>query len=102
MDCLVRRYAIWPSPEADRTFNKTVDAGQVTEVNLGSHGGVKINARAQVIDVNGQAVRRLYAGGMNAGGFLGPYYPGSGKALNSTVTFGRIAGRNAVAEQPWV
>ena len=58
-------------------------------------------AGAQVIDVNGQVVRRLYAGGMNAGGFLGPYYPGSGTALNSTVTFGRIAGRNAVGEQRW-
>jgi fumarate reductase flavoprotein subunit len=95
----------------DTLFDKTVGlkpieavpfyAVQVTELNLGSHGGVKINARAQVIDVNGQAIRRLYAGGMNAGGFLGPYYPGSGTALNSTVTFGRIAGRNAAAEQPW-
>jgi fumarate reductase flavoprotein subunit len=73
----------------------------VTEVNLGSCGGLKINPEAQVVDVNGEVIPRLYAGGMVAGGFIGPYYPGSGTALNSTVTFGRIAGENAVAEEDW-
>ena len=73
----------------------------VAEVNLGSCGGLKINTEAQVVDVNGEVIPRLYAGGMVAGGFIGPYYPGSGTALNSTVTFGRIAGENAVAEEDW-
>jgi len=73
----------------------------LTEVNLGSCGGLKINTEAQVLDVNGVVIPRLYAGGMVAGGFIGPYYPGSGTAINSTVTFGRIAGENAVAEEDW-
>ena len=73
----------------------------ITEVNLGSCGGLKINTEAQVVDVNGEVIPRLYAGGMAAGGFIGPYYPGSGTAINSTVCFGRISGVNAAAEEAW-
>jgi fumarate reductase flavoprotein subunit len=76
-------------------------AARITEVNLGTTGGVKINTKAQVVDVNGQVIRHLYAGGMVAGGFSGPYYPGSGTAVAATVCFGRIAGKNAASENPW-
>jgi urocanate reductase len=76
-------------------------ATQIYEVNLGSCGGLKINADAQVIDVNGEVIPRLYAGGMVGGGCIGPYYPGSGTAINTTVCFGRISGDNAAAEEPW-
>ena len=96
---------------ADTLFRKTYGlvaldrapyyATPITEVNLGSCGGLKINTKAQVVDVNGEVIPRLYAGGMVAGGFIGPYYPGSGTAINSTVTFGRIAGDAAAGEEPW-
>ena len=76
-------------------------ATQITEVNLGSCGGLRINTAAQVVDVNGEVIPRLYAGGMVAGGFIGPYYPGSGTAINSAVTFGRIAGDAAAREERW-
>lgn len=76
-------------------------ATQVTVINLGSCGGVKINPKAQVIDVYNKPIPRLYAGGMVAGGIIGPYYPGSGTAISLTVHFGRSAGRNAAAEEPW-
>lgn len=75
-------------------------ATRVVESNLGAQGGVKIDTGCHVIDVNGKAIARLYAAGMVAGGFIGPYYPGSGTALASTVCFGRIAGKNAAAETP--
>jgi fumarate reductase flavoprotein subunit len=75
-------------------------ATQITEVNLGSCGGLKINTGAQVVDVNGEVIPRLYAGGMVAGGFIGPYYPGSGTAINAAVTFGRIAGEGAARGEP--
>jgi fumarate reductase flavoprotein subunit len=73
-------------------------ATKVTSVNLGNVGGVKIDTDARVIDVHGKPISRLYAGGMNAGGFIGPYYPGSGTAICATVVFGRIAGANAAKE----
>ncbi len=68
---------------------------QVKEVSLGTCGGIKINKHAQVLDVNAGPVPGLYAAGMTAGGFTGPYYPGSGSALTANVTFGRIAGTQA-------
>ncbi len=74
-------------------------ATQVTSVNLGSVGGLKIDKEARVLDVYGNPIPNLYAGGMNAGGFIGPYYPGSGTAISSTVVFGRIAGKNASTEK---
>ncbi len=96
---------------ADSLFGKLVNlqaieqgpfyAAKISEWNLGSHGGVKINTSAQVIDVNGEAIPRLYAGGMAAGGCVGAYYPGSGTAVATTVCYGRIAGTNAAAETAW-
>ena len=77
-------------------------AVRVTETNLGSVGGVRINTDCRVLDVNGEVIPRLYAAGMVAGGFIGPYYPGSGTALCSTVCFGRISAKNAVAEEALV
>ena len=37
---------------------------------------------------------------MAAGGFIGPYYPGSGTAVLSTVVFGRIAGEQVAGMLP--
>ncbi len=67
--------------------------------NLGAIGGLKINKEAEVIDTNGNAIPGLYAGGLNAGGWIGPYYPGSGTAIIGTIHWGRKAGANAAAKQ---
>lgn len=92
----------------DTVFGKTVFlsaletapfyAAQITSMNLGSCGGLKINTQCQVLDVNGNVIPHLYAGGMAAGGFIGPYYPGSGTAILATVALGRISGENAAKE----
>lgn len=58
-------------------------------------GGLKINENAQVVDVWGNVISRLYAAGNVAGGVLGEHYPGSGSALNAGMTFGLIAGKHA-------
>ena len=63
--------------------------------NLGALGGLKINKDTQVIDVNGEVIPNLYAAGLNAGGWIGPYYPGSGTAVVGTVHWGRKAGAHA-------
>lgn len=76
-------------------------AAKATEGNLGTVGGLRINAKTQVLDAEGKPIPRLYAGGMVTGGFIGPYYPGSGTAVGATVIFGRICGKNASQEQPW-
>ena len=63
-------------------------------------GGLKINAKAQVVDVWGNTIARLYAAGQVSGGLIGEHYSGSGSAINCLLTFGRIAGQNAAAEEP--
>lgn len=66
--------------------------------NLGSLGGLRINKEAQVLNPAGEVIPHLYAGGLNAGGWIGPYYPGSGTAIMGTIHWGRKAGMNAAAE----
>ena len=72
-------------------------AYQNVAYNLGALGGLKINVDTEVIDVNGNVIPHLYAAGLNAGGWLGPYYPGSGTAIIGTVHWGRKAGAKAAA-----
>jgi fumarate reductase flavoprotein subunit len=76
-------------------------AVQVVEYNLGTIGGLRINGDGQVLDTKGEVIPRLYAGGQTAGGFMGPYYPGTGTGVISTVYFGRIAGKKAADETAW-
>ena len=65
------------------------------------HGGLRIDPKAQVIDVHDKVIPRLYAAGRTTGGGLGDIYPGSGAAICEVFVFGRIAGENAAAEAPW-
>src|SRR6266853_1423937 len=50
--------------------------------------GLRINAKAQVIDLAGQVIPALYCGGESAGGF-------NQHGLTKSLTVGRIAGREA-------
>jgi flavocytochrome c len=64
-------------------------------------GGLKINTKAQVINVNGSEIRRLYAAGETTGGTIGFNYPTAGTAIQNAICFGRIAGKHAAMEAPW-
>jgi len=95
----------------DPEFGKTRDLDPIKsppfyafERIVGIHstmGGLKINTAAQVINVNGDVIRRLYAAGETTGGTIGYNYPAAGTALQNAICFGRIAGRNASSETPW-
>jgi flavocytochrome c len=62
-------------------------------------GGLGINARAQVIDLRGRPIPRLFAAGEVSGGVHGASRLG-GCALPECIVFGRIAGREAAAMEP--
>lgn len=72
-------------------------AWKTVNTNIGSIGGLKIDTNAQVIGRDGEPIVGLYAAGTNAGGWLGPYYPGSGTCLQGVLNWGRIAGSSAAA-----
>jgi urocanate reductase len=61
-------------------------------------GGLRINSSAQVIDIFGSAIPKLYAAGEVAGGVHGSNRLGS-NAIPDCVVFGRIAGTNAAKEK---
>ncbi len=65
--------------------------------NLGAIGGVLINKDAQALTPSGEVLPRLYAAGLNAGRWIGPYYPGSGTAIIGLIHWGRKAGAHAAA-----
>jgi hypothetical protein len=66
-------------------------AAWATPVIHDTRSGLRINARCQVVDLNGQIIPGLYCGGESAGGF-------SLHGLARCAVQGRIAGRNAAAE----
>lgn len=62
----------------------------------GTNGGLRINANAQVLDVKGSPIPRLYAVGNTSGSVMGDAYPGGGSCLGAGGVFGMLAGRHAV------
>ena len=63
-----------------------------------TQGGPKRNAKAQVLDVRGEPIKRLYSAG-ELGSLWNRNYPGAGN-VSEALAFGRIAGKNAAAERP--
>ena len=61
-------------------------------------GGIQINVRGQVIDLNQHPIKGLYAAGEVTGGVHGACRLGS-CAITECLVFGRISGRNAAAEK---
>jgi predicted oxidoreductase len=60
---------------------------------LDSNGGLRINGKAQVVDLEGRVIPGLYAGGEASGG-------GEMHGLGRALVHGYMAGTNAVDEPP--
>lgn len=58
-------------------------------------GGLPIDEQARVQSKTGKPIPGLFAAGETTGNVYGRYYVGSGYAIASAITFGRIAGREA-------
>lgn len=96
------------------SYNETVDpekgslpvevgpfyAGRAVAVSPDTSGGLAVNTNAQVKNVFGEVIPRLYAVGNNAGGFKGKICAGCGQALGWTFTSGRIAGQHVATLEP--
>lgn len=88
-------------PEYNRTmgvaeFTASYYAYRNTPGNLGAIGELKINAKCNVLDMYNNQINGLYAAGLNADGWMGSYYPGSGTAVGSAVHQGRRAASSAL------
>jgi len=84
-----RTVQLQPLDEAPYFAWKTINS------NIGAIGGLKINTEAAILDRDGDPIPHLFGAGADTGGWIGPYYPGSGTCLQGALNWGRIAGRSA-------
>jgi fumarate reductase flavoprotein subunit len=64
-----------------------------------TQGGLRINTSAQVLDIWGNPIPRLYAAGEVTGGIQGSNRLAA-NAYPECMVFGRVAGKNAGKEKP--
>lgn len=97
---------------SDEAFGKLLDGcqpvaqGPFYAINIRpkpycTYGGVDTDLDARVVDASGAAIPGLYAAGIVTGSFAareGFYYNGG---LAQALIFGRLAGKNAAAEEAW-
>ena len=73
-------------------------AAEIESGALGTKGGPRTNARAQVLRATGGVLAGLYAVGNAMAGATGMVYGGAGGTLGPGMTFGYLAGINAARE----
>lgn len=75
---------------------RRVDSINGAQSSCGFHtlGGLKIDAKAEVVNLDVEVIPGLYAARRSSRGFFG-VYPGNGRSIGDGLTFGRIAGRAA-------
>lgn len=66
-----------------------------------TYGGLRVNDKCQVLDPFDTPITGLYAAGLDAGGWLGRLYPGSGTAVSGTYTMARIACEDMTQAASW-
>jgi succinate dehydrogenase/fumarate reductase flavoprotein subunit len=66
---------------------------------LNTQGGPRRNENAQIVRPDGSPIPRLYSAG-ELGSIYSYLYQGTGN-IGECLAFGRISGRNAVAQTPW-
>ena len=81
------------APESMRAFEGTLYALPLQPSVLNTQGGPRRNAKAQVVDTNGEPIKGLFSAG-ECGGVNAFYYQGGGNVAECLV-FGKIAGENA-------
>jgi len=68
----------------------------------GTNGGLRTNANAQVLNVWGKAIPRLYCTSNTMGSVMGVGYASGGGTLGPGMVFAYIAGKHAAGLTPWV
>jgi len=83
--------AVTPNPCLGAIETAPYYAVAINLGDLGTKGGLKADARARVVDGNGQPIPGLYAAGNNAGNPFGNLYPGAGGTIGPAMTFAFVA-----------
>lgn len=77
-------------------------AAEIVPVVLGTMGGIKTNANAETIDMDGNVIGRLYAQGNVSGiGAGGACYVGGGGTIGPGIAYGEIAANQIQGLSDW-
>lgn len=87
-----------PNPCLGRIDTPPFYAVAVNLGDLGTKGGLKVDAQARVLDGAGKPIANLYAAGNNSASPFGNCYPGAGGTIGPALTFGFVAA-NDIAER---
>ncbi|MEI6643539.1 MAG: FAD-dependent oxidoreductase [Novosphingobium sp.] len=100
-------FYMWGDPAFDPPYRTLglIDQGPFYAVQmesgvLGTCGGPKTNADAQVVDWDGNPIPGLYAAGNAMAAVLGEAYGGAGGTLGPGLTFGYLAGKHLGSHLP--
>jgi 3-oxosteroid 1-dehydrogenase len=89
---------VTPNPNLCPIDTAPFYAVPISAGDLGTKGGLRCDARARVLDGQGNPIAGLYAAGNQSGTPFGNIYPGAGATIGPAMTFGYIAA-NDIAER---
>ncbi|MEV7981782.1 FAD-binding protein [Streptomyces sp. NPDC086519] len=81
----------WPNPLLPPLDTPPFYAATIVPSDIGTKGGLRIDARARVLRPDGRPVDGLYATGNTAAAMSGRVYPGAGTPIGSSLAFGYLA-----------
>jgi succinate dehydrogenase/fumarate reductase flavoprotein subunit len=81
-------------------FDRPFYAVELSPSMLNTQGGPRRDERGQIVRPDGAPIPRLYSAG-ELGSIYSYLYQGTGN-IGECLAFGRVSGRNAAAETPWV
>jgi 3-oxosteroid 1-dehydrogenase len=67
---------------------------------LGTKGGLRTDAHAQVLDTSGEPIPGLYAAGNTMAAVSGTTYPGGGNPIGASLLFSHLAALHLVGTEP--
>ena len=67
---------------------------------LGTKGGLRTDAHAQVLDTSGEPIPGLYAAGNTMAAVSGTTYPGGGNPIGASLLFSHLAAMHLAGTEP--
>jgi 3-oxosteroid 1-dehydrogenase len=90
---------VFPSSSLAALWVSPFYAFKIVPGDLGTKGGMRTDARARVLRLDGSVIPGLYAAGNASAAVMGHSYAGAGSTIGPAMTFGYIAA-NDIADHP--